>query len=188
MLCCAVLCHAVHQHHALQAFAKGVRPFLEAVQEHDFLHATKLTLMLAAIAVPLNTVFVTVAAILITRNEFPGKVGDISRGYASAVQSIRAASGSATAIGVDNFNVGPTLGYTSSCAAWTVHGRQHCQAKTGSTAATNMLPPLCFASMAIHMPKWLDKELEQFSCCIQRYFCTKCISWSTWPHCSLVLS
>jgi sulfate transport system permease protein len=44
------------------------------VTEHDFLHATKLTLMLAAISVPLNTVFGTIAAILITRNEFPGKV------------------------------------------------------------------------------------------------------------------
>jgi sulfate transport system permease protein len=64
VLCCAVL----------QAFAKGAGPFLEAIQEHDFLHATKLTLMLAAIAVPLNTLFGTVAAILITRNEFPGKV------------------------------------------------------------------------------------------------------------------
>lgn len=64
----SVLCYAV------QAFAKGAGPFLEAVQEHDFLHATKLTLMLAAIAVPLNTLFGTVAAILITRNEFPGKV------------------------------------------------------------------------------------------------------------------
>jgi sulfate transport system permease protein len=64
VLCCAVL----------QAFAKGAGPFLEAIQEYDFLHATKLTLMLAAIAVPLNTLFGTVAAILITRNEFPGKV------------------------------------------------------------------------------------------------------------------
>jgi sulfate transport system permease protein len=59
---------------ALQAFAKGIGPFIEAVTEHDFLHATKLTLMLAAISVPLNTVFGTIAAILITRNEFPGKV------------------------------------------------------------------------------------------------------------------
>jgi sulfate transport system permease protein len=58
----------------LKAFAKGVGPFLEAVMEHDFIHATKLTLMLAAITVPLNTLFGTVAAILITRNEFPGKV------------------------------------------------------------------------------------------------------------------
>lgn len=30
--------------------------------------------MLAAVAVPLNTLFGTVAAVLITRNEFPGKV------------------------------------------------------------------------------------------------------------------
>lgn len=60
--------------HALQAFAKGLGPFVEAVMEHDFIHAAKLTLMLAAIAVPLNTIFGTVAAILITRNEFPGKV------------------------------------------------------------------------------------------------------------------
>jgi ABC-type sulfate transport system permease subunit len=76
-----VLTHAVPccaMTRVLQAFAKGVGPFLEAVQEHDFLHATKLTLMLAAIAVPLNTVFGTVAAILITRNEFPGKVLDNS--------------------------------------------------------------------------------------------------------------
>eukprot|EP00879_Flechtneria_rotunda_P013266 GHRR01013853.1.p1 GENE.GHRR01013853.1~~GHRR01013853.1.p1 ORF type:complete len:361 (+),score=95.06 GHRR01013853.1:652-1734(+) len=58
----------------IQAFAKGLGPFLEAVVEHDFLHAAKLTLMLAAIAVPLNTLFGTVAAVLITRNEFPGKV------------------------------------------------------------------------------------------------------------------
>ncbi|WIA18273.1 hypothetical protein OEZ86_001870 [Tetradesmus obliquus] len=58
----------------IQAFAKGLGPFLEAVMEHDFIHATKLTLMLAAITVPLNTLFGTVAAILITRNEFPGKV------------------------------------------------------------------------------------------------------------------
>lgn len=69
-----VCCPALHCA-GMQAFAKGVGPFLEAVQEHDFQHATKLTLMLAAIAVPLNTVFGTVAAILITRNEFPGKVG-----------------------------------------------------------------------------------------------------------------
>lgn len=34
-----------------------------------------MTLLLAAVAVPLNTVFGTVAAINITRNEFPGKVG-----------------------------------------------------------------------------------------------------------------
>jgi hypothetical protein len=73
---------------AVQAFAKGVGPFLEAVQEHDFLHATKLTLMLAAIAVPLNTVFGTVAAILITRNEFPGKVGSRCAQGAAGLSSL----------------------------------------------------------------------------------------------------
>jgi hypothetical protein len=40
----------------------------------DFGHALKLTLMLAAVAVPLNSIFGVLAAVLITRNEFPGKV------------------------------------------------------------------------------------------------------------------
>jgi ABC-type sulfate transport system permease subunit len=44
------------------------------VFQPDFAHALKMTLMLAAVSVPLNSVFGTVAAILITRNEFPGKV------------------------------------------------------------------------------------------------------------------
>eukprot|EP00877_Chromochloris_zofingiensis_P014242 jgi/Chrzof1/9071/Cz03g35020.t1 len=58
----------------VQAFAKGAGPFLEHVLDPDFAHAVKLTLMLAAFSVPLNTLFGTVAAILITRNDFPGKV------------------------------------------------------------------------------------------------------------------
>ncbi|KAI8472223.1 MAG: ABC transporter type 1, transmembrane domain MetI-like protein [Monoraphidium minutum] len=58
----------------IQAFHKGVGPFLEHLVQPDFLHATRMTLMLAAVSVPLNSVFGTVAAILITRNEFPGKV------------------------------------------------------------------------------------------------------------------
>ena len=33
----------------------------------------KLTLLLAVVAVPINTVFGVVAALQITRNEFPGK-------------------------------------------------------------------------------------------------------------------
>jgi sulfate transport system permease protein len=58
----------------VQAFHKGVAPFLEHVLDPDFVHATKLTLMLAAVTVPINVAFGTLAAILITRNEFPGKV------------------------------------------------------------------------------------------------------------------
>ncbi|GBF92244.1 sulfate ABC transporter permease subunit [Raphidocelis subcapitata] len=58
----------------IQAFHKGIGPFLEHVLDPDFAHATRMTLLLAAVSVPLNTVFGTVAAILITRNQFPGKV------------------------------------------------------------------------------------------------------------------
>lgn len=58
----------------IQAFASGIPGFLEHLWDPDFLHAVKLTLMLAAAAVPLNTLFGVVAAINITRNEFPGKV------------------------------------------------------------------------------------------------------------------
>ncbi|GLI66057.1 hypothetical protein VaNZ11_009772 [Volvox africanus] len=57
-----------------QAFAKGIIPFLEHCLDPDFLHALKMTLLLALVTVPLNTVFGTVAAINLTRNEFPGKV------------------------------------------------------------------------------------------------------------------
>lgn len=56
-----------------QAFSKGVGPFFEHLGDPEFLHAIKLTLLLAAIAVPLNTAFGIAAALLLTRNEFPGK-------------------------------------------------------------------------------------------------------------------
>jgi sulfate transport system permease protein len=45
------------------------------VWDADFLSALLMTLGLAAVAVPLNVAFGVIAAILITRNEFPGKVG-----------------------------------------------------------------------------------------------------------------
>ncbi len=57
-----------------QAFHKGLAVFAEHLLDPDFLHAVKLTLMLAAVAVPINVLFGLVAAINITRNEFPGKV------------------------------------------------------------------------------------------------------------------
>jgi hypothetical protein len=49
--------------------------FAEHLLDPDFLHAVKLTLQLAAVAVPINVLFGVVAAINITRNEFPGKAG-----------------------------------------------------------------------------------------------------------------
>ncbi|MBU7586299.1 MAG: sulfate ABC transporter permease subunit CysW [Nostoc sp. TH1S01] len=56
-----------------QAFKKGVGPFLENLAKTDFLHAAWLTLILALIAVPLNTVFGLCAAWAIARHKFPGR-------------------------------------------------------------------------------------------------------------------
>lgn len=56
-----------------QAFKKGVGPFFSNLTKPDFLHAVKLTLMLAAIALPLNTVFGLCAAWAIARRKFPGR-------------------------------------------------------------------------------------------------------------------
>ena len=55
------------------AFAKGLAPFFEAVQHPDTLSAIKLTLITAAVSVPLNTVFGVTAAWAITKFEFRGK-------------------------------------------------------------------------------------------------------------------
>jgi sulfate transport system permease protein len=57
----------------VQAFKKGVGPFLHNLTEPDFLHAMKLTLLLAAIAVPMNTIFGLCAAWAIARKRFPGR-------------------------------------------------------------------------------------------------------------------
>ncbi|MFB2978199.1 sulfate ABC transporter permease subunit CysW [Microseira sp. BLCC-F43] len=56
-----------------QAFKKGVGPFFSNLTKPDFLHAVKLTVMLAAIALPLNTVFGLCAAWAIARHKFPGR-------------------------------------------------------------------------------------------------------------------
>lgn len=55
------------------AFSKGFTPILEAVKRPDFQNAIKLTLGLAVIALPLNTIFGLSAAWAIARNKFPGK-------------------------------------------------------------------------------------------------------------------
>ncbi len=56
-----------------QAFSKGVGPFFANLTSPAFLNAAKLTLLLALIAVPLNTVFGLCAAWAIARNKFPGR-------------------------------------------------------------------------------------------------------------------
>ena len=55
------------------AFAKGLGPYLAALGDRDALAAVRLTLLVAAIAVPLNAIFGLAAAWAVTRFEFRGK-------------------------------------------------------------------------------------------------------------------
>jgi sulfate transport system permease protein len=57
----------------VQAFAKGLPTYLEAIREPDALSAAKLTLLVAAIAVPVNLIFGVAAAWCIAKFTFPGK-------------------------------------------------------------------------------------------------------------------
>jgi len=55
------------------AFEKGLGQYLQAIGEPDTMAAIRMTLLAAAIAVPLNTVFGVAAAWLVTRFRFPGR-------------------------------------------------------------------------------------------------------------------
>jgi sulfate transport system permease protein len=57
----------------VEAFAKGLGVFADAITEPDALAAIRLTLLVAAVSVPLNAAFGVVAAWSITRFEFRGK-------------------------------------------------------------------------------------------------------------------
>jgi sulfate transport system permease protein len=56
-----------------EALRNGLGPYLEAIAQPDSRAALKLTLLTAAISVPLNLVFGVAAAWLIARYKFPGK-------------------------------------------------------------------------------------------------------------------
>jgi len=56
-----------------EAFAKGAKLYFNALREPDALAAVRLTLLVAAIAVPANTIFGLAAAWSIARFEFRGK-------------------------------------------------------------------------------------------------------------------
>ena len=62
----------------VQAFKEGVGPFLGNLTESNFLHAARLTLLIALIVVPINTVFGLCAAWVIARNQFRGRTFLIS--------------------------------------------------------------------------------------------------------------
>ncbi|MCB8887728.1 sulfate ABC transporter permease subunit CysW [Vreelandella malpeensis] len=55
------------------AFERGLAAWFEAVRDPDALSAIRLTLLIVAIVVPLNTVFGVAAAWAIAKFEFPGK-------------------------------------------------------------------------------------------------------------------
>jgi sulfate transport system permease protein len=55
-----------------RTFDHGVGPAWDAVTTPDALHALKVTLILAAIAVPANTIFGILCAMAIVRHRFPG--------------------------------------------------------------------------------------------------------------------
>ncbi len=57
----------------VQAFARGIVPYFNALTDPDAVSAIKLTLLVAAISVALNLVFGLVAAWSIAKFEFPGK-------------------------------------------------------------------------------------------------------------------
>ena len=57
----------------VEAFSKGFGPLINAFKREDLLEAIKLTVSLAVIALPLNTIFGLSAAWAIARNKFPGK-------------------------------------------------------------------------------------------------------------------
>lgn len=56
-----------------EAFHLGFAPFLEALQAPEFQSAVQLTVLLTAIAVPLNTFFGLCAAWVLARHRFPGR-------------------------------------------------------------------------------------------------------------------
>lgn len=57
----------------VQAFEGGVQPFLDNLTSREFLHAVRLTLLIALLVVPLNTVFGLCSAWAIARHQFPGR-------------------------------------------------------------------------------------------------------------------
>jgi sulfate transport system permease protein len=57
----------------VQAFAKGLPTYWEAIREPDALSAARLTLLIASIAVPVNLVFGVAAAWCISKFSFPGR-------------------------------------------------------------------------------------------------------------------
>ena len=59
-----------------KTFEDGLAPPLDAITSPDGMHALKLTLLMVAIAVPLNTIFGVVCALLLVRHKWKGNCRD----------------------------------------------------------------------------------------------------------------
>ena len=57
-----------------RAFEHGIGALVDALTTHDALHALELTLLVVAIAVPLNTVFGVACALALERRPFRGRM------------------------------------------------------------------------------------------------------------------
>jgi len=62
----------------IQAFRNGVGPFFANFSDAAFINAIRLTVLIALIVVPINTVFGLCAAWAITRHKFPGRALAVS--------------------------------------------------------------------------------------------------------------
>ncbi len=58
----------------IKAFEDGLMPPLDAITSENGLHALKLSLIMVAIAVPLNTIFGVLCAVLLVRHKWKGNV------------------------------------------------------------------------------------------------------------------
>lgn len=58
----------------IKAFQDGLMPPLDAITSENGLHALKLSLIMVAIAVPLNTIFGVLCAVLLVRHRWKGNV------------------------------------------------------------------------------------------------------------------
>jgi sulfate transport system permease protein len=56
-----------------RTFEDGIQPAIDALTSPDTIHAFKLTVIITAIAVPVNTVFGIICGLTIVRRDFPGK-------------------------------------------------------------------------------------------------------------------
>ena len=72
-----------------EAFHQGINVFLTSVNQRDFWQATILTLIVTAIAVPINTIFGLCAAWVIGRNQFCGRTLFYEHYNFSGIQKIR---------------------------------------------------------------------------------------------------